>query len=160
MWPIAQEDNPATSCLGTHAGSWGDKSDTAVGEKGTGLAVNNVSYTLPQSCQTLPPSSSTLPAESSHTSETPETLTEKMSIKQTAAGESCAHATVDTPITSMHMSPRLTSRSRDGDVSTLFNPFKPCVPYLGCSVTLPLISVFDKCYAISLFKLVELVKGG
>ena len=33
-------------------------------------------------------------------------------------------------------------------------PIKPCIPYLGCSVILLRTSVFEKCYAISLFKLV------
>ena len=39
-------------------------------------------------------------------------------------------------------------------IQPLFNPIKPCVPYLGCSVILLLISKFEKCYAISLFKLI------
>ena len=39
------------------------------------------------------------------------------------------------------------------------NPMKPCVPSLGCSVILLLISVFERFYAINLFKLVQLVKG-
>ena len=34
------------------------------------------------------------------------------------------------------------------------NPLKPCVPYLGCSEILLLLSVTEKCYAISLFTLV------
>ena len=39
--------------------------------------------------------------------------------------------------------------------SQTVNPFKPCVPYLGCSIILLPISVFEKCYTINLFSLIS-----